>query len=130
MSTVEKDLHYADSHEWIRDNKDGTVTMGISDHAQKLLGDVVYVELPELNSEITAGDEFALVESVKAASDIYAPISGTVVAINEELNDAPETINENCYHDGWMAKIKISDTADITNLKDADSYLALTESDE
>ena len=101
-----------------------------SDHAQKLLGDVVYVELPELNSDVTAGEEFSLVESVKAASDIYAPVSGTVIEVNAELNDAPETINENCYHDGWMVKIQITDTADIANLKDADSYVALTESED
>ena len=128
--TTPTNLRFADSHEWVQDNGDGTVTMGISDHAQQALGDVVYVELPEVGADIDAGSEFALVESVKAASDVYTPVSGTVVEVNEELVDAPETINEHCYTDGWMVKIKFSDETEIAALKDAEAYDAMTEQDD
>ncbi len=115
---------FAPSHEWVLDNGDGTVTVGISDHAQELLGDVVFVELPEEGREVEAGEEFSLVESVKAASDIYAPISGEVVAVNEELEDAPETVNESPFGDGWIVKIKVADAAELEKLLNAEAYEA------
>jgi glycine cleavage system H protein len=122
MSNIPSDLKYISSHEWIRMEDDGTVTIGITDHAQELLGDVVYVELPELDSEVALEDEIAVVESVKAASDIYAPLSGTIIAINEELEDAPETVNSSPYDDGWMFKMKPSEPSEIDGLIDAESY--------
>ncbi|EAR60111.1 glycine cleavage system protein GcvH [Neptuniibacter caesariensis] len=115
---------FAPSHEWVLDNGDGTVTVGISDHAQELLGDVVFVELPEEGREVEAGEEFSLVESVKAASDIYAPISGEVVAVNEELEDAPETVNESPFGDGWIVKIKVADASELEKLLNAEAYAA------
>ncbi|MDQ2189093.1 glycine cleavage system protein GcvH [Vibrio sp. A14(2019)] len=126
---MDKTLKFTDSHEWVRDNGDGTVTIGISEHAQAMLGDVVFVELPELESEFYAGDNFSLVESVKAASDIYAPVSGMVIEINEELSDRPELINEEPYESGWIVKIKMSDASELDDLKDADEYLTLIEED-
>ncbi|MYM60162.1 glycine cleavage system protein GcvH [Vibrio tetraodonis] len=120
---MDKTLKFADSHEWVRDNGDGTATIGISEHAQEMLGDVVFVDLPEVEAEIDAGDSFSLVESVKAASDIYAPITGEVVAINEELEDSPELINEEPYEGGWIVKVKMSDASELDNLKDAEEYL-------
>jgi glycine cleavage system H protein len=99
-------LRYARSHEWARIEDDGTVTVGISDHAQEALGDVVFVELPDEGAELAAGDEAGVVESVKAASDIYAPIAGTVVAVNSELEDTPETVNSDPYQDGWFFRLQ------------------------
>ncbi len=122
MSDIPSELKYASSHEWVRQEDDGTVFVGITDHAQGLLGDVVYVELPEVDAEVGAGDEIAVVESVKAASDIYAPISGTIVAVNEALEDAPETVNTDSYGDGWMFQIKPSNDSDIAELLDAEAY--------
>ncbi len=124
MSNVPSNLKFAASHEWVLDNGDGTVTVGISDHAQEQLGDVVFVELPEVGREVEAGEEFSLVESVKAASDIYSPVSGEIVAVNEELDDAPETVNEEAFEGGWIAKIKLSDSAELNNLLDATAYEA------
>jgi glycine cleavage system H protein len=124
MSNVPTNRKYAESHEWVLDNGDGTVTIGISDHAQELLGDVVFVELPEVGAEIEAGTEFSLVESVKAASDIYAPVSGEVVAVNEALEDAPESINEDPFGEAWIAKVKISDASELDKLLDAAGYEA------
>ncbi|WP_341664730.1 glycine cleavage system protein GcvH [Vibrio sp.] len=124
---MDKTLKFADSHEWVRDNGDGTATIGISEHAQEMLGDVVFVDLPEVEAEIDAGDSFSLVESVKAASDIYAPITGEVVAINEELEDSPELINEEPYEGGWIVKVKMSDASELDNLKDAEEYLSSIE---
>ncbi|RTZ17683.1 glycine cleavage system protein GcvH [Vibrio aquaticus] len=120
---MDKTLKFADSHEWVRDNGDGTVTIGISEHAQEMLGDVVFVDLPETEDEIEAGESFSLVESVKAASDIYAPITGEIVEINEELEDSPELINEEPYEGGWIVKVKMSDASELDNLKDAEEYL-------
>ncbi|QIA66102.1 glycine cleavage system protein GcvH [Vibrio astriarenae] len=120
---MDKTLKFTDSHEWVRDNGDGTVTIGISDHAQQMLGDVVFVDLPEIEDDIEAGDTFSLVESVKAASDIYAPISGEIVEVNEELEDSPELVNEEPYDGGWIARVKLSDAAELDNLKDAEEYL-------
>ena len=127
MSTIPENLKYAGSHEWVLDNGDGTVTVGITDHAQDLLGDVVYVELPEVGAEVTATEQFSLVESVKAASDIYAPVNGEIIAVNEALNDAPELINEVPFEGAWIAKIKLSDTADLDKLLDAAGYSATIE---
>ncbi|WP_177335151.1 glycine cleavage system protein GcvH, partial [Klebsiella variicola] len=98
---MDKTLKFTESHEWVRDNGDGTVTIGISEHAQEMLGDVVFVELPEIDAEIDAGDSFSLVESVKAASDIYAPVTGVVIEVNEDLQNSPELINEEPYDGGW-----------------------------
>lgn len=122
MSEIPSDLKYASTHEWARDEGDGTVTVGITDHAQDALGDVVYVELPEVGSTVTAGDEAGVVESVKAASDIYAPVSGEVVAVNDVLENKPETINDSPYDDGWFYKIKMSDPEELEDLLDADGY--------
>ncbi|OUS35835.1 glycine cleavage system protein H ['Osedax' symbiont bacterium Rs2_46_30_T18] len=124
MSNVPTNRKYAESHEWILDNGDGTVTIGITDHAQELLGDVVFVELPEVGSEIEKGSEFSLVESVKAASDIYAPVSGEVVAVNEALEDAPESVNEDPFESAWIAKVKLSDASELDSLLDAAGYEA------
>ncbi len=124
MSHTPAELKYASSHEWARLEQDGTVTVGISEHAQEALGDVVFVELPEVGDDVEAGEEAGVVESVKAASDIYSPVSGEVVAINEALEDAPETINEDAYGDGWMFRVKPSDLAQLDNLLDADGYSA------
>ena len=122
MSAIPTNLKYAESHEWARDEGDGTVTVGISDHAQDSLGDVVYVELPEVGASVSAGEEAGVVESVKAASDIYTPVSGEIVAINEALEDAPETINGSPYDDGWFFKVKMSDPAELESLLDAEAY--------
>ncbi|WP_299176757.1 glycine cleavage system protein GcvH [uncultured Neptuniibacter sp.] len=115
---------FAPSHEWVLDNGDGTITLGVSDHAQELLGDVVFVELPEVGREVEAGEEFSLVESVKAASDIYSPVTGEVVAVNEDLEDAPETVNEEPYEGGWIVKIKLSDASELEKLLNAEAYAA------
>ncbi len=124
MSETPEDRHYAKSHEWARPD-DGGVVVGISDHAQEALGDVVYVELPEPGQQVQAGDEVAVVESVKAASDIYAPVSGTIVEINPLLEDAPETVNQSPYADGWFFRIEPSDTGELDALLSADAYAAL-----
>jgi len=126
---MDNTLKFADSHEWVKDNGDGTVTIGISEHAQEMLGDVVFVDLPDTGDEIEAGESFSLVESVKAASDIYAPISGVIVEINEELEDSPELINEESYEGGWIVKVKMSDASELNNLKDAEEYLSSIEED-
>lgn len=122
MSNIPADLKYANSHEWVREEGNDVVTVGISDFAQEKLGDVVFVELPEEGAEVTAGDPVAVVESVKAASDIYAPVSGTVTAVNSSLEDAPEQVNEDAYENGWFFKIKLSDSGEMGDLMDADSY--------
>ena len=129
MSATPSELHYASSHEWALLANDH-VTVGISDFAQESLGDVVYVELPEVGQEVIAGGDVAVVESVKAASDIYAPVSGTVVAINEALEDAPETVNEDPYGEGWFFRIAPTDLAELSNLLDADGYRSHCESEE
>ncbi|MBM4946933.1 glycine cleavage system protein GcvH [Vibrio parahaemolyticus] len=124
---MDKTLKFTDSHEWVRDNGDGTVTIGISEHAQEMLGDVVFVDLPDVEDEVEAGESFSLVESVKAASDIYSPITGEVVEINEELEDSPELINEEPYEGGWIVKVKLSDPSELNELKDAEEYLSSIE---
>lgn len=122
--SIPSDFRFASSHEWVLDNGDGTVTVGISDHAQELLGDVVFVELPEVGRSVDAGEEFSLVESVKAASDIYAPIAGEVIAVNEALEDAPEMVNNEPFDGGWIAKLKVADAAELDKLLDAEAYAA------
>jgi glycine cleavage system H protein len=127
MSEVRSELKYLPSHEWARVEEDGTVTVGISDNAQSSLGDVVYVEAPEVGSEVSAGDQAGVVESVKAASDIYSPVSGVVIAINEVLEDEPETVNSSPYDDGWFYKVKPSTLDDLADALDADAYSATLE---
>lgn len=122
MSNVPSDLRYTKSHEWVRIEGDGTVTVGITDHAQDLLGDLVFVETPEVGASFGAGDDCAVVESVKAASDVYSPLTGEVTGANEALADAPETINSDPYGDGWIFKLKVSDEAELDELLDADAY--------
>ena len=122
MSKFPDDLKYANSHEWVRVEDDGTVTVGISDHAQEALGDIVFVELPEPGSQITVRDEVAVVESVKAASDIYAPLSGDITEVNDALVDAPETVNSQPYEGGWFFKLKPSNETELEELLDADAY--------
>ncbi|KMV28427.1 glycine cleavage system protein GcvH [Photobacterium swingsii] len=124
---MENTLKFTESHEWVRDNGDGTITMGISNHAQGLLGDVVFVDLPEVGDSTEAGETFSLVESVKAASDIYAPVTGEIVEINEELEDSPELVNEEPYEGGWIAKIKIEDVEELAKLIDGEKYLETIE---
>ncbi len=128
MSNIPADLRYANSHEWARQENDGTVTVGISDHAQDALGDVVFVELPEVGKQLTAGQEAGVVESVKAASDIYAPVSGEVVAINEALTDSPELVNSDPYG-SWFFKLKPSDAGELDKLLDAVAYQAACEAE-
>ena len=130
MSEIPSELKYARSHEWARLEEDGTVTVGITDHAQDALGDVVYVEHPEEGQQVNAQEEAGVVESVKAASDIYAPVSGTVVAVNETLVDAPETVNEDPYGDGWFFRIEPDDTAELDELMDAEAYAEFCENEE
>ncbi|MCA2017946.1 glycine cleavage system protein GcvH [Vibrio tritonius] len=127
---MDKTLKFTDSHEWVRDNGDGTATIGISEHAQEMLGDVVFVELPEVDSEIDAGDTFSLVESVKAASDIYAPVSGVVIEVNEELEDSPELVNSEPYDTGWIVTVKMSDPSELNDLQSAAEYEASLEEEE
>jgi len=122
MSQIPADLKYVASHEWLRQEADGTLTIGITDHAQDLLGDIVYVELPEVGATVEADDEIAVVESVKAASDVYAPIAGEIIEINSALIDAPETINSDPYGDGWFFKIRPDNADDYDGLMDADDY--------
>ena len=124
MSELPGDLEYTDEHEWLRREEDGSVTVGITDHAQSALGDLVYVELPEVGQELDAGGDMAVVESVKAASDVYSPIAGTVLEINEELSDDPEKINADPYVDGWIVKIR-PESLDDANLLTPDAYQAL-----
>ena len=130
MSNTPSDLKYTKSHEWVRDNGDGTVTLGITDHAQELLGDLVFVEVPETGSEVEAGGEIAVVESVKAASDVYSPVSGEVVEANEALADTPESVNDSPYENGWICKIRLSNSSELEALLDADSYATHAEEEE
>jgi len=130
MAEFPDNLHYLDSHEWARVEDDGTVTVGISDHAQESLGDVVFVEMPELDSSVTAKVEAGVVESVKAASDIYAPVSGTVSAINEQLEEAPEIVNDSPYDDGWFFKITPSDLDEVSSLLTSAEYRKVCEEED
>lgn len=129
MSKTPAELKYAPSHEWVRVDGD-IATVGITDHAQDALGDLVYVELPEVGDNVAAQDEAGVVESVKAASDIYAPVSGEIIAVNEALTDSPEIVNSDPYHDGWMYKIRMSDVAELEDLLSAEDYDAKVEAED
>lgn len=122
MSHTPSELKYTATHEWVREDDDGMITVGITDHAQKLLGDIVFVELPEVDTEIKAEQEAGVVESVKAASDIYSPLNGTVIAVNESLASNPELINSDPYGDGWLYRLQPDNETDLTELLDAESY--------
>jgi glycine cleavage system H protein len=127
MSDLPPELKYASSHEWARLDSDGTVVIGITDHAQEALGDIVYIELPEMGAAVDAGAEVAVVESVKAASDIYSPVTGEVVEINPVLEDEPETVNNSPYADGWLFRVQIANHDDLDDMMDADGYQAVIE---
>lgn len=127
MSDLPSELHYTATHEWIRVEEDHSVTIGITDHAQDLLGDIVFIELPEEGSTVAAKDELSVIESVKAASDIYAPVSGEIIAVNEGLADAPETVNSSPYEEGWICRILPSNPAELEELLDADTYAGMCE---
>ncbi|MEX2164501.1 MAG: glycine cleavage system protein GcvH [Sulfuricaulis sp.] len=129
MSNIPKELKYSKSHEWLKLNSDGTVTVGITHHAQDLMGDMVYVELPSAGTTVTAGKECGVVESVKAASDVYAPVSGEIVEANGTLADAPETVNKDCYGAGWMFRLKPASNSELDGLLDAKAYEALVASE-
>ena len=122
MSNIPAELKYASSHEWVRKEADGTYTVGITEHAQGLLGDMVFVELPEVGDEVSAGDDCAVAESVKAASDIYAPLTGEIVAVNEDLEDSPELVNSDAFGDGWLFRIQAEDESELDNLLSAEGY--------
>ncbi|AJW97077.1 glycine cleavage system protein GcvH [Burkholderia gladioli] len=124
MSNVPADLKYTDEHEWIRTEADGTLTVGITDHAQSTLGDIVFLELPEAGKQVKAGDPIGVVESVKAASDIYAPVSGEIIAANSDATDEPESVNEDAY-DAWLFRIKLAPGANTNDLLDAAAYSKL-----
>ncbi|MDO3387945.1 glycine cleavage system protein GcvH [Gilvimarinus sp. SDUM040013] len=127
MSEIRSELKYLPSHEWARVEEDGTVTIGITEHAQDSLGDVVYVETPEVGATVAAGEEAGVVESVKAASDIYSPVTGEVIAVNESLEDEPEQVNSSPYDDGWFFKVKPTDIGELDDALDADGYKAAIE---
>jgi glycine cleavage system H protein len=130
MSEIPGDLKFMKSHEWARVEGDGKITVGISDHAQGLLGDLVYVDLPSVGDRVEAGNACAVVESVKAASDVYAPVSGTVTAVNSDLSDKPETINEDAYGEGWLFVVEADEPDQLNELLSPDDYAELLEDDE
>ena len=127
MSNIPEDLHYTKTHEWVKQDADGTVTVGITDHAQNLLGDMVFIELPEAGSEFTTGDDCAVVESVKAASDVYCPVSGEIIETNVALVETPEVVNQDPYGAGWLFKLKPNDEGEVEDLLDAEAYKELAE---
>ena len=129
MSNIPKDLKYTKSHEWVKPNADGSVTVGITHHAQDLMGDMVYVELPQAGAKVATGKECGVVESVKAASDVYAPVSGEIVEANAALADSPETVNKDPYGSGWMFRLKPANKAELDGLLDAKAYEALVASE-
>ena len=128
MSNIPPKLKYTKTHEWVRVEDDDTVTVGITDHAQERLGDIVFIELPELNDQVTAGKEVVVIESVKAAGDVYSPLSGEIIAINQSLNDSPELVNSSPYEQAWLFKIKSSEVLD--NLMNAEQYAIHTSHEE
>ncbi len=127
MSSFPDNLKYAATHEWVRVEADGSVTVGITDHAQELLGDIVFIDLPTDGANVSAKQEISVVESVKAASDIYAPVSGRIIAINKALIDSPEIVNTSPYGDGWFCRIQPADAAELDALLDADAYARICE---
>ena len=122
MSNIPKELRYTATHEWVRPEGDGVFTVGITEHAQDLLGDMVFVELPDVGDEVSTGDDIVVAESVKAASDVYAPISGEILEVNEDLEESPELVNSDPFGDGWMFKIKAEDPSEVEGLMDAEGY--------
>jgi glycine cleavage system H protein len=129
MSHVPEELQYSESHEWVREEEDGTVTIGITDHAQTQLGDLVYVEVPEPGRAVHANEDLAVVESVKAASDVYSPVGGEVVAVNGALTDAPELVNRDPYGEGWLVRLRPEDPSELGALLDAEGYRAFLEAE-
>ena len=129
MSNIPQDLKYTKSHEWVKLNADGSITVGITHHAQDLMGDMVFVDLPQAGTKVTSGKECGVVESVKAASDVYAPVSGEIVEANAALADSPETVNKDCYGAGWMFRLKPANKAEVDALLDAKAYEALVASE-
>ncbi len=127
MDIIPENLKYLESQEWAKIEDDGTVTVGISDHAQELLGDIVFVELPQVGCSVTKQADVAVVESVKAASDVYSPVSGEIIATNENLENAPETVNSSPYDDGWFFKVKPTNIEEVSELLDAEAYKQLSE---
>jgi glycine cleavage system H protein len=127
MSNVPEELRYAKTHEWVRREDDGTVTVGITEHAQELLGDMVFVELPEVGQSVEAEADCAVVESVKAASDVYAPVAGEVTAVNDQLEGSPELVNQAPYGDGWLFRLRPNEVSDIDGLMDAAAYSEMVE---
>ena len=127
MGDIPSDLNYAESHEWLRLESDGTAVIGISDHAQDALGDVVYVELPDIGAQIDTGAEVAVVESVKAASDIYSPVTGEILMINEALEDQPDLVNSSPYADGWLFCVRLDNPEELNSMLDADAYQSVVD---
>lgn len=125
MSNLPQGLSYVSSHEWIRNEGDGIVTIGVTDFAQEQLGDVVFVELPDVGTQLASEDEFGVIESVKAASDLFAPVSGEVIAINEQLDDDPELVNSDPYGDAWLLQIRLTNPEELEHLLDAEAYSQL-----
>ena len=125
MSNVPSNLHYTKDHEWVKVEGDGTVTVGITDYAQAALGDVTFIDLPKVGKQLESADVFGTVESVKAASDLYSPVSGEVIAINSSLNDTPDLVNREPYEKAWMIKIKLKGAAELDKLLDSSSYQSL-----
>lgn len=130
MNKIPKELLYTQTHEWIRLEEDNTAVVGITDHAQSLLGELVFVELPDLEIDIHASDDICVVESVKAASDVYSPLTGKIIAVNEDLEEAPSLVNKDPYGDGWLFKVAYTDKSEIKDLLDADSYASVMEEEE
>lgn len=130
MRKIPKELRYTRTHEWVRFEEDGLLVIGITEHAQSQLGELVFVDLPDIGILVHASDEVAVIESVKAASDVYSPISGKIVEINEELEESPSLVNSDPYHDGWLFKIDPSDTEELNELLDEDAYAEFLEEDE
>ena len=129
MSEIPNELRFKKSHEWIRSMEDGSLEVGITDHAQELLGDMVFVELPEVGSTLNGGDDCAVVESVKAASDVYAPIAGEIIGVNKLLQDSPEAVNNDPFGDGWLFRIQPTDAGELAEMLDAEAYTALVEAE-
>lgn len=127
MSNIPNELKYTSTHEWVRAEGDGVFTVGITEHAQDLLGDMVFLDLPEVGDTVSTGDDCAVAESVKAASDVYAPLTGEVIEINEELEDSPELVNSDAFGDGWLFKVKAEDPSEVDGLLDAEGYAGVIE---
>lgn len=130
MSHIPSELLYTGTHEWVRDDGNGCYTVGITDHAQALLGDMVFIELPDIGSQVDAGDDCAVAESVKAASDIYSPLTGEIISVNEDLTDSPDRVNHDPYGDGWLFQMKLDDPEELDELMDAEGYQQMVSADD